>query len=372
MTALQTAPAPVNGRAPAPRLSWTTVDVADLDGAPEAEHIDAPDWVLPGLLERQSRLLLAGDEGVGKSLFLAQIAVRLASGMPVTPDSDGPDPLRVLVVDTELNERTARRRLRPMAAHAGLRAGHLTYLLAPAGLDLLRDQERQQIVQLVESIRPHVIALDSLYRAFNGDPDDPRVAGQVQRVLDEVRAGFGASLIIVCHYRKRPTDGRQRRNLDDLAGSRAWKAWPECAADITRDRIRILKDREGQAVELAIARRDAGTWETDPEGWPFDLSTIEPTRAQWRGHTVIAGYALAVLARSDAPLSTKRVADLVAEDRATEGRTAFNRGNVSTALGELLDRRQVDKQPGPRGANIWSITAAGLEAVSVPSQDPPW
>ena len=59
----------------------------------------------------------------------------------------------------------------------------------------------------------------------------------------------------------------------DLAGSRVWKAWPETAVDITRDRLRILKDREGLAkgtvIPLdSIRRTSAGQQSSDRDGVP--------------------------------------------------------------------------------------------------------
>lgn len=351
---------------------WATVDVAQLPEQAEGDA-DAPEWVLPGWLEVGSRLLLAADEGVGKTLCVAQVSVRLAAGLPVVPGGEPAGPLRVLVVDTELNERTVRRRLRPMAQHAGLGAGQLLYVLAPAGIDVLREDECAELRAIVGRFRPQVMVLDSLYRAFNGDPDDPRVGGQVQRVLDAMRASTRAALIIVCHYRKRANDGRQRRSLDDIAGSRVWKAWPETVLDLTRDRIRVLKDREGLAAELAVERRAAGEWENDPDGWPFTFTLPDTERSAWKGHTVIQRYALDVLARADAPLSTARITALIAEDRATEGNAKFHRDNVSKALGELLDKQppEVEKQLGAHASHDWTITVAGLDRISTDAKGDP-
>jgi RecA-family ATPase len=37
--------------------------------------------VIPGLLERRDRLMLTGEEGLGKSYLLRQIAVMAAAGL---------------------------------------------------------------------------------------------------------------------------------------------------------------------------------------------------------------------------------------------------------------------------------------------------
>lgn len=362
----------VGGLLALPDHPWTSVDVAALSGEP-TEALETR-YVLHRLLELGSRLLLAGDEGGGKSLLTAQLAVRLAAGMSCLPGDDPPGPFRVLVVDTELNERTARRRLAPMAAHAGLQPGQLVYVLAPAGIDLLRHEEADAFAAIVTAFQPHLVVIDSLYRAFSGDPDDPRVGGDVQRVLDTIRASVGCALMIVCHYRKRSTDGRKRRSLDDLAGSRVWKAWPETAVDITDKSLRILKDREGTAAELTLTRTPAGDWEDDPAGWPFTITTgDETTVPTWQGHTLIQSYALGVLARGDEALATSRVASLISEQRLTEGhRSGFHRDNVTAALGELETAGRVRWEPGPRNAKNWRITAAGLDHISNDQPETSW
>lgn len=360
-----------------PAGPWTTIDLAARSD--DATRIDATlAWVLPGLLERGSRLLFAGDEGVGKSLFIGQLAVRLASGLPCFP-GDPVGPMRVLVVDTELNERTIRRRLTPMADHANLTPGQLLYALAPAGINLLDSDERSAFAGLCRGFKPHLVVIDSLYRAFIGDPDDPRVGGEVQRVLDETRASTGAALLLACHYRKRSNEGRVKRTLDDIAGSRVWKAWPETVTDLTAKSLRILKDREGLATELTVTRTAAGEWENDPDGWPFTSIAVDTDAAStWQGHTLIQSYALQVLARGDGNddgISTNRVTALITEQRHIEGhKSGFNRDNVTAALGELREAGRARTSIGPRNANHWHITPAGLDHISTdnPDQEPGW
>lgn len=353
-----------------PDSPWATLDVGNI---PTAEDGTDPRYVLHQLLEAGSRMLLAGDEGIGKSLLIAQFAVRLAAGLSCLPGDTPPGRLRVLVVDTELNERTARRRLIPMAEHAGLQRGHLIYVLAPAGIDLLRPDEAQAFRALAGAYRPHLLVVDSLYRAFNGDPDDPRVGGEVQRILDTTRAELGCALLLGCHYRKRSNDGRAKRSLDDLAGSRVWKAWPETVVDVSHDKVRILKDREGNAGQLHVERTPAGEWERDPTGWPFTLTSADDAPAStWQGHTLIQAYALDVLTRTDEPLSTTRITSLIADDRLAQGHKAgFHRTNVAAALGELQKADRVRMTPGSRGANDWHITAAGRDYLISTSTEAP-
>jgi hypothetical protein len=305
---------------------WQPLDVADVHRGPADEDQASYVWTFTRFLEPQTRMIVAGDEGGGKSLLIQQIFIRLAAGLPVYGEEPPPRPLRVLIIDTELHERTVRRRLRPMARHANLPRGQLFYVLAPAGIDLSDNTEdRDQFAKLVLSIRPDVIVIDSLYRAFNGDPDDPKVIGKLQRLLDGARDHTGAAVVLTAHYRKRSSDGRSTRTLDDLAGSRLMKAWPEIVVDVTKDKLRVLKDREGMAPPLTIERHGPGTWEDQDDGWPFTM--LDPAAAapegkpQWQGHTVVQAAVLDLLAQldPDTSLSSNKVVTSLRDRRAQKG-----------------------------------------------------
>lgn len=352
---------------------WRVLDIADLTGPEHDSEADQTfQWLLHGYLEPQTRMILAGDEGGGKSLLLMQICVQLAAGLaPLPGAATAGRPLRVLVIDTELHERTVKRRLTPMARHAQLPAGQLLYVLAPAGIDLTESHsDRAQFARLVLQARPDVIALDSLYRSFNGDPDDPKVIGTLQRLMDQTRDRTGAALILTAHYRKRSSDGKTTRTLDDLAGSRLMKAWPEIVLDVAKDKLRILKDREGIANELLLTRHPPGTWESNDTGWPFTLTTKdedEQNRPAWQGHTQVQHALLGFLSELDdgASLSSNQVVAGIKDRRAQTGAKGYRRETVLAALGELQDKKHVDWTPGSRaGEQLWFITPTGLSASS--------
>lgn len=349
---------------------WPRFDVGTLDEISPAGP--AYDWHVTGFLEPQTRLVIAGDEAAGKSLLTQQIAVRLAAGIPVIDGASTSDRVRVVVIDTELHERTIRRRLVPMARHAKLPAGQLFYLLASSGLDLTSDQDAIELTRIVGAVHPDVVIIDSLYRAFDGDPDDPRVIGKLQRVLDELRTQTGAALILCAHFRKRSSDGRYTRTLDDLAGSRLMKAWPELVLDVTPSKLRVLKDREGMAPELLLERRGPGEWETDPDGWPFTLTDADTGQQQptWQGHTLIQSGLLDVLAAATLPLSSNQVINALKDRRQQQGHKGFRRETVLAALGELKTKHHVQDEAGTGGAQRWTITPDGLLAHSTDAPVP--
>jgi hypothetical protein len=358
---------------------WQPLDVADVRHALDDDSAGY-DWTFTRFLEPQTRMIIAGDEGGGKSLLMKQIFVRLAAGLPVYGEEPPARPLRILIIDTELHERTVRRRLRPMARHARLPRGQLFYVLAPAGIDLSDNRaDRDQFAKLVMAIRPDVIVIDSLYRAFNGDPDDPKVVGKLQRLLDQARDHSKAAIVLTAHYRKRSSDGRSTRSLDDLAGSRLMKAWPEIVVDVTKDKLRVLKDREGMAPPLTLERHLPGTWEDLDDGWPFvmhDADAAAPdSKPVWQGHTIVQRELLELLSRldADASLSSNQVVTGLKDRRAQKQQKGFRRDTVLAALGELKDKGHADWVDGSKaGEQRWFITPAGLAATSTDAPDNPW
>ncbi len=91
----------------------TEVGGRELDAFLETD-LPTHDWLVPGLLERQDRVILTGPEGGGKSTLLRQMAVQFASGIhPFGGDLF--EPLRVLLLDLENSSRQVHRGLRPTA-----------------------------------------------------------------------------------------------------------------------------------------------------------------------------------------------------------------------------------------------------------------
>src|SRR5215218_1778384 len=80
-----------------------TLDLMNLDEFLDRD-LGPEQWVVPGLLAKEDRLVLTGLEGLGKSILLRQFAVCAAAG--IHPFTGHPvDPKNVLLVDTENPER---------------------------------------------------------------------------------------------------------------------------------------------------------------------------------------------------------------------------------------------------------------------------
>ena len=139
---------------------------------------DSYDWLIPGLLERQDRLIVTGPEGFGKTTFLRQIAILSAAGLnPITFEKIRP--IKVLVVDAENTERQWRRAVRgmsDMAARLGVTDPRKTiHIAAGRRIDITKGSHLSEIHNLVDIHKPDMLMIGPLYKlvpkAINSDDD---------------------------------------------------------------------------------------------------------------------------------------------------------------------------------------------------------
>lgn len=188
----------------------------------------APDWVVPGLIERGDRLILTGSEGLGKSVLFRQLAVCAAAG--IHPFAHSPiESSRVLYVDVENGVAQLRRALRGLSVQSqklGSDAGRNMFLeCVPSGLDLTRPEDEAWLVSRVASLQPALLVIGPIYRLHAKNPNDEEPARIVTRVLDRCRAAANCALILEAHA-GHGTGADGTRNVRP-AGTSLWLRWPE-------------------------------------------------------------------------------------------------------------------------------------------------
>lgn len=191
------------------------------------EQDDEPDWVIPGLLERRDRLMLTGEEGLGKSYMLRQIAVMAAAGLDPFDTGKRIPPVRVTIIDCENTTRQIRRKVRPVVNYArrwGSSSGHPVNLLCSSRIDITRDKDLARIHYELDASQPDILVIGPLYRLVPRALQTDDEAAPVLAALDTIRER-GVSLLIEAHAGHAIGKGGQR----DLRprGSSALLGWPE-------------------------------------------------------------------------------------------------------------------------------------------------
>ena len=249
------------------------------------------DWLIPGLIERQDRLILTGTEGHGKSTLLRQFGIQAACGLH---PFGGPDfePLRTLILDLENSDRQLRRWVRPLRIAAGDRYAGSLFVETLAGLDLLDLDDRARLFEIVKSVDPDLLVTGPSYKMVGGNPVEEGPAALVAGCLDRIRHEHGCAILLEAHS---PHAGNGGRRPMRPYGASLWLRWPEFGLYL------------GPHDELVHWRgqRDVRDWPSALKrggAWPFTLQERK-YETEWR--RIEAACAAAGRQLSDRELSDK-------------------------------------------------------------------
>ena len=169
----------------------------------EQQPMTAPACLVePGLLPPQGILFVGGEPKVGKSLWVANLALSLAAGVdrlgfPIA------QPRRVLVCQFELPVTQFVSRLAVMRRALGAAADERLLVDTRAGGHLLSAAHGLgHFLEAAQAAAAEVIVLDPLYSAHDQDENDTRAMASLCQTLLRLRDASRASLVVVHHVRK--------------------------------------------------------------------------------------------------------------------------------------------------------------------------
>jgi replicative DNA helicase len=188
---------------------------------------DSYDWLVPGLIERNDRIVIVAAEASGKSMMLRQIAITCAFGIHPF-GTRHVEPARTLLVDFENPESLIRRKLRPMLAQARhLRPqadpAMMGVLCRPGGIDVTSRTDARWLAAQLTAAQPELVVAGPLYKMFSADDKWEQGARAVTTILDDLRTRLGFALVLETHA---PQAFGGHRNLRPI-GSSLWLRWPE-------------------------------------------------------------------------------------------------------------------------------------------------
>lgn len=204
--------------------------LGDILAIPEEE----PDWVIPGLLERQDRIIVTGHEGLGKTTLVRQMIIAPAAGVhPLTFEQI--PPIRCLVIDAENTERQWKRAaswLAEKSKREGSRDPRPHVMISTSGRrDLTRPDDLGAVHQMIDEHKPDLVFLGPLYRLavkMNSDDDVTPVIAAIDSIRDR-----GVAIIIEAHA----GHAIGANGIRDVRprGSSALLGWPEFGFGIRKD-----------------------------------------------------------------------------------------------------------------------------------------
>ena len=205
-------------------LQQVSTGVLDSLDWPEGDTDPEPEWVIPGLLAEDERLMLTGWEGFGKTMLIRQLVASVAVGRHPW-DFTEMEAGKVLHVDLENPQWVSDhgyRRLRNGLRLAGVQPlPGLLHRITPRSFDASSSADVAWLMRTVRRVQPRLIAIGPLKNMSSGNLNDEEHAVKVTNALNRIRAESGAALVVEAHS---PHGAREYWRP---RGSSSFMAWPE-------------------------------------------------------------------------------------------------------------------------------------------------
>ena len=181
------------------------------------------EWILEGWLPRGMLTVLGAAPGVGKSFLGMDLVWRITSGknsfdgQPINTQSEIP---RVIYVDAEAIPQVINER----AIAYGINRNRLFLMYPESGesIDFSEDKHRYQLIDMVASIKPELVIIDSLSSIHSRGQNNVEDVRELLRFLSSLAQSFNTGLLLIHHIRK-PGGGRDMQSynlsMSDLSGS---------------------------------------------------------------------------------------------------------------------------------------------------------
>lgn len=202
----------------------------------DAEHGAEGVSLVPGMINRLTRVIVIATEKAGKSLLTRQFAMCVSAGIhPFTFDDIAP--VRTLIVDAENDDAELRPTIGRMLEVVRRRVPHAmgpALMSSPYGMDLARRRDRGELEAVLEDCRPELVIAGPIYKMLRQDDrtSDPRHAERLQEILDDIRRRWKCALVLE-HHAPMGKSGAERE-LRSVGGQR-WAAWPEVTIALHRN-----------------------------------------------------------------------------------------------------------------------------------------
>ena len=223
------------------------------------------DIIEKGILTTQSRMIIGGHPGIGKSILAAQIGTEISRGDLVT-DKFQTVKKRVLYVQEEIGPKSYQTRLE--AAHQYYKNMDSFFVVSSAGFSFDDPASVLQLRQYVVASKIEVLILDPLYKIHGKRENDATELAQLAQLVDRLISELDIAVIIVHHLRKPFTTYKgdvMSMGMMDFRGSTVIPAWADTMlmleATDKEDKVRLdfAKTRNApeyiQSIYLKLDRK---------------------------------------------------------------------------------------------------------------------
>jgi len=229
-------------------------------------------YIVKGMLDRDSLVLLVGPSGSGKTFFAADLLLSIAAGL----EWRGRRVRRGAVVYfSPENPRSMMNRAAAWCDRHETGLG-LPFVIGPDTLNVRTDAHR--MIELINRVRDEtgesveVVAIDTLSRAFGGgDENSAADMSAFVASCDQIRDSTGATIMVVHHTGKDSTRGAR--------GSSALAAAADTVIEVADKVATVSKQRDAETGAVMSFRLTPVELGRDDDGDPVTTCTVEHVEA---------------------------------------------------------------------------------------------
>ena len=243
-------------RPEAPQEGTGAAPIADVPAPPkrlrgnglnELFAMPDPEWLVGRHFHRGTLAVLYGEPGCMKTFYALDLALSVATGKPFA-GKFATEQGSVLYI---AGEGMSGLKKRAMAWIKAKNNGVVptNFFLASARVDLtdVTSDDLKKLVVVIEQdiqVKPALIIIDTMARAFNGDENSAQDVGKFIRVTDMLREWLGSTVLVVHHTGK--DAGRGARGSTALLGA----ADTMIALDKTKGGVKVSNTKQKDATEM--------------------------------------------------------------------------------------------------------------------------
>ncbi len=235
-----------------------TLVLSDILETPERED----NWAFPRLLMENERLMITGNEGGGKSMFVYQMLTGAAFGYD-TLHLESTEPKRVMFIDVENNEIQTKRNVMdivPLLREARPDVEPEWRWFRQRVINLLDPAERNNLIARVRHYAPDILYMGTVYKLTDTDDNVHRTARAIQVFGDKVRDHVGCAMVVEHHAGHGFNNDRNNMRPE---GSSYFMRWPDAGYGLSK----VKTNTEQRIVKLSPWRGDRFTG----RDWPVAL-----------------------------------------------------------------------------------------------------
>ena len=248
------------------------------------------DWAIPNLLPSGTSLMVTGEEGMGKSVFLRQLAISAALGLdPFNPADRAAqyDPKRVLIIDAEVTENQMRRSLNSLYGNAYRYRDNATDLAVQnifpksmrGKINLMEPEDAAWLTRKVRNLRPDILVIGPVYQFAETDHNLEENVLRWRRPLDRVLSD-GCAVVVEHHAGHVQKNGQRDLRATGSSAIMRWAAQgiglrgkscdrhgmtgcDDCTRTAIIDKWRVARDEVHWPTHLRSGGRESTWWMQD-------------------------------------------------------------------------------------------------------------